>query len=145
MTDSAMEALLGVIGQSDTTFLAGPQPEEAIAAAETALGVRFPRDYRAFVRAWGLGPVGSNEVFGVDDSDAWPHIVGINNDLRAHGLSPEALVFFHDGGDTYYYFYLPEGEDPKVRGWFPGVKVPFSDGEIIVDSFATILAEFIDS
>jgi antitoxin YobK len=92
---------------ADAARFAGPRAEPLIAAAERALGVRFPPSYRSFLLALGAGSIRSREFYGVIDDD-WsapgpPDAIGTTLAERGAGRLPEGLVIVgaSDGGGWY--------------------------------------------
>ncbi|NKZ20454.1 SMI1/KNR4 family protein [Streptococcus ovuberis] len=47
----------------------GNCPNDIIDLAEKTLGIKYPRDYRDFVRHFGAGHFGSSEIYGVFRED----------------------------------------------------------------------------
>lgn len=78
-TDASLLDDLRRIREDPQIDAAGPFAQHVIEAAEFALGLRFPDDYRAFVGAVGNAGIGSTEIFGI-----------VNEDVRS-GLVPNAV------------------------------------------------------
>ena len=79
--------------------------EESILAAEAALGVKFPSDFRRYLAKWGnLGWFGQEFCGIVDDNAAsgWPGVVIATQDVRENGALPENyVVIVNEDGDEY--------------------------------------------
>lgn len=87
-------------------FPEAPSSEEEIASAETAVGQRFPADYRQLLRAAGRAGVYGPEsrVLLIPPR----HLIQFNRDPdRAPDLA-DMLIFGDDQGD-YFYFFDPRG------------------------------------
>ena len=82
----------------------GPAAEADVVAAEEALGLVFPAEYRAFLLRYGSGAVGSHEIYGLSGKrTAVPHLLWLVDDLKKSGLKrPPQLVPFHAEGDGDY-------------------------------------------
>jgi hypothetical protein len=80
----------------------GPKDEDLIVAAEQALGLTFPHDYRRFLAEFGAGSFGGTEIYGVIDADfvnsSVPDAIWNTLTLREDGLPPN-VVAFHATGD----------------------------------------------
>jgi hypothetical protein len=87
----------------DLADFAGPRDEELVRAAEEALGVRFPPSYRRFLREYGAGSFGGQEIYGVIDADfessGVPDAVWNTLGLRHDGDIPPDLVVVYATGD----------------------------------------------
>jgi antitoxin YobK len=81
---------------------AGHKDEDLIVAAEKALGLRFPHDYRRFLAEFGAGSFGGTEIYGLIDDDfvnsSVPDAIWNTFGLREDGLPPN-VVAFHATGD----------------------------------------------
>lgn len=79
--------------------------EESILAAEAALGVKFPSDFRRYLAKWGNLGWDGVEICGIVDDDAasgWPGLVFATQDVRENGALPENYVVIVDeDGDEY--------------------------------------------
>lgn len=81
----------------------GPRPPRLLEAAESALGLRLPDDYRRFLLAFGAGSFGATEVYGVIDenftSSSVPNGIWYTlTERRASDLAPSLVVIGNDGG-----------------------------------------------
>ena len=96
----------------------GPVPEPNIAAAEAALGLSFPPDYRAILARYGAILGEGLEVFGLPcaDPDApplWQDVVEETRALRAlgqAGTERPGLLPISDDGTGVYFFLDTEAE-----------------------------------
>jgi antitoxin YobK len=107
---------------------AGPRPAELIAAAEQALGFRFPPTYRRFLSDHGAGSVGGTEIYGVIDENfadsMIPDGVWYNLELRREG-HPGALYVFYAVGDGEHF--CLDSERVAADGEMPIVGVSLGD------------------
>jgi hypothetical protein len=76
----------------------GPATEEAVEAAERALGVRFPKSYCAFLRRSGSGSVNGYEIFGIPGDQLWGDVVRMNQ-LASRRMPCGCVRFMEDVGD----------------------------------------------
>jgi antitoxin YobK len=81
----------------------GPRDEALVRAAEEALGVQFPPSYRRFLREFGAGSFGGQEIYGVIDADfehsSIPDAVWNTLSLRRDEDIPADLVAIYATGD----------------------------------------------
>lgn len=95
------------------SVLAGPVPEERISDAESALGVRFPDQYRDFLARHGalVGDDGVT-VYGLpasapDGAPLWSSVVTMTQALRRWGQAgtdvPSFIPISDDGMGTYFF------------------------------------------
>lgn len=82
----------------------GPVGEDEVLAAEEALGVVFPPQYRQFLLEYGSGVVGAYEIYGLGgDRNGVPHLLWLVDDLEKFGLKrPPQLIPFHAEGNGDY-------------------------------------------
>ena len=121
---------------------AGPADNAAIAAAERALGVSFPSDYRAFLSAAGAFFGQGCEIAGIvpavddDQPPLWTDVVSWNQQLRSRQKIPIPAAYIavaSDGGD--YRFYIDTTRRDE-RGRSPVVVLgPGSDYETVAGDF----------
>ncbi|HYI35197.1 MAG TPA: SMI1/KNR4 family protein [Thermoleophilaceae bacterium] len=121
MSDAGYRAARELIDGAEDADFVGPRPEELVAAAERALGLEFPPDYRRFVLDLGAGDVGGEEFFGVVDDDfedaAIPDGVWLTLRERQDSGLPGDLILVHAPGDGSYHAIEPGG---IVVRWVPG-------------------------
>ena len=79
--------------------------EESILAAEAALGVKFPSDFRRYLAKWGNLGWDGVEFFGIVDDNPnakYPNVVRETQYVRENGALPENYVVIVDeDGDEY--------------------------------------------
>lgn len=134
-----------VADHPDLADFAGRRDEELVQAAERALGVRFPSTYRRFLRDFGAGSFGGQEIYGVIDEDfedsGIPDAVWATRSLRAEGAISDDLVAIYATGD---------GEQLCVRSGAakePVVAIrPGSDDEpeVVAADFGAWLREIVE-
>jgi len=132
------------------TFFVGPRAEELVAAAEAALGLRFPETYRRFVRERGAGSVRGVEFFGVTTTNFLsgnvPNGPWLTLDRRrAWKLSPSLVIIQHrnDGPDVALDATQADsvdGEWPVVL-WRPGVTQPGDKLERVASDFGSFFLQ----
>lgn len=128
-------------------FFAGVREESLIEKAEKALGISFSPQYRDFVKNYGAGSIGSEEIYGVindnfDDASV-PNGVWFTLVERMEIEMPENLVVLLDtGGDEFFcfdYANLDEHGEPPVVVFVPGVDKDAQTYEVIAKDFGDYL------
>jgi hypothetical protein len=97
------QAAVLIAGNPELADFVGPRDEDLVRAAEAALGVEFPPSYRRFLRDFGAGSFGGQEIYGVIDADfessGVPDAVWNTLGLRDDGDIPPDLVAIYATGD----------------------------------------------
>ena len=112
---SALDDAFAVLdGEGDVV---GARDEALVAAAEAALGLRFPPSYRQFLRRYGAGGIGAFEVYGVvEEPFEGPVPDGVWMTLDARPALPAtAVVLGDDGMGGLYVLDTAHGDDPPVE------------------------------
>jgi hypothetical protein len=102
----------------------GPAESKEIEAAEQALGVTFPPQYRKLVARHRSATIKGQEIVGIPNrlsSEPCPNVVDLNIDERSDNGLPSTLLLFYARGDgDHYGFDLadigPDGE-PRIKAW----------------------------
>lgn len=83
-----------------------PASEEQIANAESALGMTFSKEYRKYLKSFGVISYGANEFYGLGVKDtSHLNIVNAVNDFRQIRRFPLSLIPITEIGDGHYYMY----------------------------------------
>lgn len=94
-----------------------PASDATINRAESYLGVRFPEEYRQFLKHWGHLAIGPSEFYGLTGDEfevsSVPNAIWYTKELRHQiGLPKEYVVLYNNNGDE---FHLLDTSDPKGR------------------------------
>lgn len=126
-------------GKSD--FL-GNLDLELINKAEESLGLKFTGVYLEFLKEFGLGSYGGQEIFGIPD--------GLRHTLdeRKEYSLPENLFIIHNTGSGHELFCLDfnqlnEDNEPKVVLYDPTVGLGYQTYEVIAEDFGDFLLDLI--
>lgn len=134
----------------DQQDFVGPQDEALIAAAEQALGLRFPPTYRRFLRSYGCGNFGAAEVYGILKADfansGVPDGIWYTLQERRDSALPQSyVVVYNDGTGGLYCLDTSrtDGTDEAavVRYEPGGADQPA--GEIVAADFGSLLLELV--
>jgi hypothetical protein len=128
-------------------FFAGPRDPALIAAAESALGGKFPPSYREFLKTLGAGNFGSAEFYGViddnfEDSEV-PNGIWLTLRERVDSKLPHALVVVGSTGDSAYYcLELSDIGETSVVVYYPGLPAQKqAKPEIIAPDFGSFFLQ----
>lgn len=144
---SQFEATLETIRRQPFASVSGPQPPALLAAAETRLGLPFPKSYREFLRQLGAGSCGAQELFGIFQPDfensSQPDVVWSTlNARRNYGLEDAGITIAFDGTESFHVLdtgrATANGSVPVVE-WAPGDILEASP--VIADDFSTYLEQ----
>lgn len=122
----------------------GSRDPALIAAAEAAIGSRFPPTYREFVKRYGAGNFRSFEIYGVIDADfhrgAVPNGIWLTLDERHGGYIPKDLLIVADAGDgAYYCIELRNGKEGRVVLYEPDPSPDEMPRELVANDFGEFL------
>ena len=99
----------------DECFVGDPVPDDLIQKAEAFLGVRFPDDYRAFLKKWDTLALGPIEIYGVTsdsfESGSVPNGIWLTNRKRVQLSMPNHLVILASNEGVEYF--CLDTSDPK--------------------------------
>jgi hypothetical protein len=134
--------------QENPVRIAGPVSENAIAAAEEALGCTFPPSYRAFLRTWGgialpthLGIV--HDFVGVAGGESDGDVVARTLRAREERRLAEHLVVVGMGAQ-YQEWFLLDSSKPQPNGEYPVLMYDARDNAVdqqFYDDFGQMLEE----
>jgi len=79
----------------EDSLIFGEATEEAIQNAENTLCLKFPKDYREFVKVYGSGGIGGVQIEGVEGNGA--SVVTATQRYRKLGLAESMLVVMDSG------------------------------------------------
>ena len=121
-----MTTLLDVeqfIGEHKDISDAGrPASDELIDKAERFLQVKFPTDYRAFLKKWGTLAIGPLEFYGITgdsyESSSIPNAIWFTHVKRQHlGLPNQLVILYDNNGDEYFCLDTSAVEKSPVVIW----------------------------
>lgn len=122
--------------------------EEWIQRAEESLGVNLPPTYKWFLREFGFGDIGHEEIYGILEEEFETAVGGdvVYNFLvrRKSGTAAQnQLVLCDNDGDEIFYFKL---DSPGEDGEFPVFRIDHMEGsdEPYADDFLEFLKKRIE-
>lgn len=149
--DSYNKALELMHGEKNMCHFAGVRTEKLICIAEEVIGYKFPQIYRHFLKEFGAGNFGSQEVYGVIDEDfensSVPDAIWYTLMEREEiKLPPNLLVIYDSGGEELCcldFSNLNEMREPRVVSFILGQPLTAQKFEIIADDFGDFLLDLI--
>lgn len=124
----------------------GPRTPGLIAAAEAAIGSRFPPTYREFVRRYGAGSIAAFEIYGVigpdfnRDDGCVPDGIWVTLKSRRAGYLPNDLLVVGDAGfGPYFCIELRSGGEGNVVLFQAGVGFEEEVREFLANDFGEFL------
>ncbi|MFD1955298.1 SMI1/KNR4 family protein [Paenibacillus thailandensis] len=140
----SLQKVRDIIGElPDAADFVGGVSEGEIAAAEQALGLTFPGEYREFLREYGCGNFGYIEIFGLGVArTGLPNVEWVTGKLRANAQFPSHLLPVEQLGDGAYACVTTVQSEAK--GYQTGIVVEWSHSvqvAKIAADFASYLSE----
>jgi antitoxin YobK len=129
----------------------GERTDELINKAENALGIRFSKIYRNFVKKYGAGSFGSQEVYGVIDDDfensSVPDAIWFTLTEREDSNLPNHLLVVYDTGMSELFCLdfkkFNEYGEPIVISFFQGIDLDKQYFTVIANDFGDFLLDLV--
>lgn len=130
-------------------YFAGQRSENDIILAEKALGLKFSGIYKEFLKTYGAGSIGSEEIYGISSLDfensTVPNGIWYTLSERKEINLPANLLVIYSTGDGELYcldYNKINGEkEPAVVSFFPGFDLDIQKYDIIAEDFGDFLLE----
>ncbi len=111
-----------VVQNQDISDAGRPATDDLIGKAEQFLDLRFPNDYREFLKRWGTLAIGPLEFYGITgdafDSSSVPNAIWLTNRKRQQlGLPKELVILYDNNGVEYYCLDTSNAEESPVVIW----------------------------
>jgi len=122
--------------------------EDVVEETEKILNVMLPKSYKSFLRDFGAGNFGSQEIYGIVNSEfnvmAIPDVTWLTlSERNTNDLPHELIPIYYDGGEFYYCIdtgEIRDGESPIVS---INVGELSCNKQILFDSFGEFLMDVI--
>ncbi|KGX88768.1 cell wall assembly protein [Pontibacillus halophilus JSM 076056 = DSM 19796] len=126
--------------------------EELIRLAERKLNLSFSPIYKNYLRSFGAGNFGSQEVYGIIDKNfvnsSVPDAIWFTLSEREEIDLPDTLLVIYDtGSDELYcldFNQIEASGEPKVVSFIPGVNIGDQTYEVIADDFGDYLLDLVE-
>jgi len=93
-----------MIKESNACRFYGGVSEAEINNAEKVLGVIFPISYRRFLKDYGVGTIGYDEILGITKNNkGWPSVIWNTLEERVNGEMPRELIPVYLYEDEFYF------------------------------------------
>lgn len=133
-------------------FFAGPRTEELISLAEETLGLKFIGAYREYLKNYGAGNFGAQEIYGIINDDFENSSVpdGIWYTLTERneiGLPNNFLIIYDTGSDELYcldFQRLNSDNEPAVVSFVPGIDLNKQRYELLANDFGDFLLDMVN-
>ncbi len=131
----------------------GECSEYIVKKAEEKLSIEFPQSYRSFLRNFGAGNFGTEEIYGVVKEDfensGIPDAIWFTLKQRKEiNLPSNLLIIYHTGGEEMFCLDINKigryGE-PVVVSFIIGVDLEFQKYEVIANDFGEFFLQRVKS
>lgn len=131
----------------------GKREEELISLAQETLKLKFSHQYYNFLKIYGAGNFGSEEIYGIIDDDfensSVPDAIWYTLTERIESNLPQNLIIIYDtGGDEVFcldFNKLDELGEPSIVVYYLGLNPKQQTYEVIANDFGDFLLEKIQN
>lgn len=124
-------------------YFVGPRSENDISLAEKALGITFTGIYREFLKSYGAGSFGAEEIYGISSLNFENSTVpnGIWYTLlerKEFNLPHNLLVIYHSGGEEMFcldFNKIDNSGEPAVVSYAIDVDLKHQTYEVVANDF----------
>ena len=140
-----------ILNEEEIADFVGGRADELISLAEEELGLKFTGLYLDYLKTFGAGNFGAQEIYGIIDenfeSSSVPDAIWYTLTERKKINLPDNLLAIYDtGSDEIYcldYSNLDNNGEPKVVAFVPGVDLESQTYEIIANDFGDFLLDLV--
>lgn len=130
-------------------YFSGQRSENDIILAEKALGLKFSGIYKEFLKTYGAGSIGAEEIYGISSLDfensTVPNGIWYTLSERKEINLPTNLLIIYATGDGELYCLdfnkINEEKEAAVVSFFPGFDLSIQKYEIIAEDFGDFLLD----
>ncbi|MEC2159695.1 SMI1/KNR4 family protein [Virgibacillus halodenitrificans] len=141
-----------IMNEEGISDFVGGQANELISLAQEKLGLKFTGLYYDYLKTFGAGNFGAQEIYGILHADfensSVPDAIWYTlTERREINLPNNLLVIYDTGSDEIYCLDFSQHNDngePKVVSFVPGVKVENQTYEIIANDFGDLLLDLVN-
>lgn len=149
--ENYQEAKKVILRESDIADFVGGCSEELISLAGKRLGLNFTGLYFDYLKTFGAGNFGAQEIYGIISPDfensSVPDAIWYTlTERREINLPNNLLVIYDTGSDEIFcldYGRLDDTGEPRVVSFVPGVDLENQTYEIIANDFGDFLLELV--
>ncbi|GIN09164.1 hypothetical protein J1TS1_33090 [Shouchella clausii] len=140
-----------ILDEEEIADFVGGRTEELINLAEEKLGLKFTGLYLDYLKTFGAGNFGAQEIYGIIDADfensSVPDAIWYTLTERKEIRLPDNLLVIYDtGSDELFCLDFNQRADngePKVVSLVPGVDLESQTYEIIANDFGDFLLDLV--
>ncbi|WLR59140.1 SMI1/KNR4 family protein [Guptibacillus hwajinpoensis] len=140
-----------ILNEEDIADFVGGRSNELIQLAEQELGFKFTGAYLDFLKTFGAGNFGSQEIYGIIDRDfensAVPDAIWYTLTERKNIYLPNHLLVIYDSGFGELYCLdfnqLDDTGEPQIVSFDTGVEIENQIYEVIANDFGDFLLDLV--
>ncbi|MBP3041550.1 SMI1/KNR4 family protein [Bacillaceae bacterium Marseille-Q3522] len=140
-----------ILATEDFADFIGGRTDKLIKLAEEKLGVRFSGFYLDFLKTFGAGNFGAQEIYGIIndnfENSSVPNAIWYTlTERKEINLPSNLLIIYGTGSDELFcldYYQLDEKGEPKVVSFVPGIELENQTYEIIANDFGDLLLDLV--
>lgn len=140
-----------IMNEEEIADFVGERTDELISLAEEKLGLKFAGLYLDYLKTFGAGNFGAQEIYGIIDADfensSVPDAIWYTLTERKEIRLPDNLLVIYDtGSDELFCLDFNQRDDngePKVVSLVPGVDLESQTYEIIANDFGDFLLDLV--
>ncbi|MBU8595460.1 cell wall assembly protein [Shouchella clausii] len=140
-----------IMNEEEIADFVGGRTDELISLAEEKLGLKFTGLYLDYLKTFGAGNFGAQEIYGIIDADfensSVPDAIWYTLTERKEIRLPDNLLVIYDtGSDELFCLDFNQSDDngePKVVSLVPGVDIESQTYEIIANDFGDFLLDLV--
>lgn len=138
-----------ILNNSEKSFFVGPRSDELISLAEEKLGLKFTGFYLDFLKSFGAGNFGSQEIYGIIGDDfensSVPDAIWYTlTERREVNLPSNLLIIYDTGSGELFCLDFNHREEPNVVQYIPGVESNEQTFEVIANDFGDFLLDLVN-
>lgn len=147
--ETYQEAKTIILGNKEKGYFIGPRSDELITSAQERLGITFTGLYLDFLKSFGAGNFGSQEIYGIIGDDfensSVPDAIWFTLTERNEINLPENLLVIYDTGmGQLLCLDFNQPIEPTVVQFVPGVDLDKQTYEVVAKDFGDFLLELVN-
>jgi len=151
LNKSYQEAKKIITENEDLNDFIGGRSEKLILKGEQKLNLKFPISYLDFLKTFGAGSFGAEEIFGVIHDDfensSVPDAIWYTLSERRESSLPNSLLVIYDSGSDDLFCLnfnnLNDTKEPRIVTYTPGVALKRQTYEVMADNFGDFLLDLV--
>lgn len=141
-----------ILNEDEFADFVGGHTDDLISLAEEKLGLKFTGLYLDYLKTFGAGNFGAQEIYGIINADfensSVPDAIWYTlTERKEINLPNNLLVIYDTGSDELFcldYNQNDENGEPKVVSFVPGVDLESQTYEIIANDFGDFLLSLVN-